>query len=413
MIFAKLEYNNLTSSVKDRAALNMIIKGEETGELTKDKIILESTSGNTGISLAAIGMLKGYKVKLVLPETISLERRNILKEFGAELMFTSASEGSDGAYKYAKRLYKKHQDIYFTPNQYSNPANPEAHYKGTADEIWKQTGGKVTHFVAATGTSGTLMGCSRRLKELNHNIQSYAAEPKEEIHGVEGLKNMRVEMVPDIYDETLVDHKLYITTEDAYNMALRLAKEERLFVGPSSGLNICAALKVAESIEKGVVLTVLPDTGYRYISTGIFNRELFDIFIAHKEMDKIKEHARDGYPFEVCGLMAGSIRDSKKIVTKVFPCENINKDRAIDRFEIHPREYLKITKQLSRGESIIGIYHSHPNHPSRPSITDLSFASPVYSYLIVATIKDRISSIRCWTLNEEEDGFKEEFIMPY
>ncbi len=409
-VLAKLEMNNLTGSVKDRPALNMIEEAEKSGRLAPGKTVLESTSGNTGIALAAIGRAKGYRVKLVVPETVSRERKELLADFGAEIVLSSGMEGADGAYRLANRLFEQEADTCFKTDQYGNPDNPAAHCRTTGEEIWQQTQGRVTHFVAATGTSGTLMGTTRSLKSHNPQIKIFGAQPAEEMHGVEGLKNYAAEMVPAIYDAGLLDGTIRITTQDAYDMMVRLAKEERIFTGPSAGLNVCAALKLAADLDEGVIVTVLPDLGYRYVSTGLFPEELFDVHLASRQMAEITQHAGTGYPHEVCGLLAGRIEQNRKIVSRVFPCKNVNRVRARDRFEIDPRQYLTITDDLADDESIVGIYHSHPDHPSRPSPTDHSRAFPVYSYLIVATIGATVSSTRSWVLNEEMGVFEEEFI---
>ncbi|MDX1762721.1 MAG: pyridoxal-phosphate dependent enzyme [bacterium] len=409
-VLAKLEMNNLTGSVKDRPALNMIEEAEKSGELGPGKTILESTSGNTGIALAAIGQAKGYPVKLVVPETISSERKELLAGFGAEIILSDGLEGPDGAYRMANALFKNDGGTYLKADQYGNPANPAAHCLTTAEEIWEQTEGRVTHFVAATGTSGTLMGTGRGLKAHQPQIRVFGAQPAEEMHGVEGLKNYDVEIVPAIYDPHLLNGVIRVTTEDAYDMMVRLAREERIFAGPSGGLNVCAALKLAGEMDDGLIVTVLPDSGYRYVSTGLYPEDLFHVHLSSRQMTEVKEHAGQGYPHEVCGLLVGTIEANRKVVTRVFPCENINKDRARDRFEIDPREYLGLTNELNDDEAIIGIYHSHPDHPSRPSPTDLSRAFPIYSYFIAATIGATVSSVRSWILNEEESAFQEEFI---
>jgi cysteine synthase B len=410
-VFAKLEMDNLTGSVKDRPALNMIEEAEKSGRLALGKTVLESTSGNTGIAFAAIGRAKGYRVKLVVPETVSQERKDLLADFGAEVVLSSGMEGADGAYALANTLFEQDAETYFKADQYANPDNPAAHYRTTGEEIWQQTQGRVTHFVAATGTSGTLMGTARRLKAHNPQIKIFGAQPAEEMHGVEGLKNYAAEMVPAIYDPQLVDGTIRITTQDAYDMALRLAREERIFAGPSAGLNVSAALTLAAELDEGLIVTVLPDSGYRYVrSARLFPDELFDVHLPSRQMTEITEHAGNGYPHEVCGLLAGRIVQNRKMVTRVFPCKNINQERARDRFEIDPRQYLTITDDLTDDETIVGIYHSHPDHPSRPSPMDLSRAFPVYSYLIVATIGTTVSSTRSWTLNEDKGIFQEEFI---
>lgn len=409
-IFAKAEWYNLSASVKDRAALSMIEEGEKSGGLTKEKTLIESTSGNTGIALAAIAKIKGYRIKLVMADSASEERKRLLEELGAELVLTDAMESSDGAYRESYQIFNREPGRYYKLDQYSNPANPKAHYSGTALEIWEQTKGRVTHFVAGTGTSGTVMGAGKRLKEFNPEIKVIAVEPEEEMHGVEGLKNMRVEMVPSIYEEAFPDEKIYISTEEAYDTALGLAREEHVLVGQSSGLNMAAALRVAEGIEKGLVVTLFPDTGYRYLSKKLFPDEVFDVEIKKGDLEKIHRQVKESYPYEACGLLAGVVHGAKKRVNRVFLTENKNETRANDRYEIDPLEYLQIEKDLPEGESIIGIFHSHPDHLPRPSKTDLSRAHPVYTYVILSTVGEAVMSTTAWTLDQDGKSFKEEFL---
>ncbi len=269
-IYAKAEWFNPGGSVKDRPALRMLQIGEERGELTKDKIIMDSTSGNTGIAYALIGAVKGYRVRLVMPSNVSEERKRIVKAYGAEIIFTSPLEGSDGAIKEARRLYKEDPRKYFMPDQYNNPANPEAHYETTGKEIIEQTKGSITHFVAGIGTGGTIMGTGRRLKEFNSKIKVIAVEPATPLHGLEGLKHMETSIVPGIYKEEFLDGKIKVQTEDAYEMTLRLAKEEGLFVGYSSGAAMQGALEVARQFKEGVIVTVFPDSGDKYLSTSLW-----------------------------------------------------------------------------------------------------------------------------------------------
>lgn len=269
-VYGKAEYLNPAGSVKDRAAYNMMRRGIESGELTKDKILLDSTSGNTGIAYAMIGAALGYRVKLVMPGNVSPERRAIVKMYGAETVLSNALEGSDGAILKAREIYAENPDLYFKPDQYNNDANPEAHYKGTGPEIWQQTQGRVTHFLATLGTSGTLMGTGRYLKETNPDIQIIAVEPDNPMHGIEGLKHMASSIKPGIYNEIAHDRKIPATTEDAYDMQERLAREEAIFVGFSAGAAVWAALKVAEELDKleqkAVVVTILCDRGDRYLT---------------------------------------------------------------------------------------------------------------------------------------------------
>src|SRR6266699_2121535 len=234
------------SSILDRAAARMILDGEATGKLDASRIILDATSGNTGIAYAMIGAARGYSVKLCLPKNANRERRQILKAYGAELVLTSPLEGSDGAIREARRIYAEDPERYFYPDQYSNPANWQAHYHGTATEIWEQTGGRITHFIAGLGTSGTFMGTTRRLKELNPAIQCICMQPDSPLHGLEGMKHMATALVPGIYDPSVADEQMEIGTEDAHRMCLKLAREEGLLVGVSSGANMVAALRTAE-----------------------------------------------------------------------------------------------------------------------------------------------------------------------
>jgi cysteine synthase B len=269
-VYGKAEYLNPAGSVKDRPALNMIRSGIESGELTKDKIILDSTSGNTGIAYAMIGAALGYKVKLVMPGNVSPERRAIVKMYGAETVLSSALEGSDGAILKAREIYESNPGLYFKPDQYNNDANPMAHYLGTGPEIFRQTDGRITHFLATIGTSGTLMGTGRYLKEANPDIRIIAVEPDHAMHGIEGLKHMATSIKPGIYEEEVHDEKISADTESAYDMQERLAREEGIFVGFSAGAAVHAALQVAEKLEasgqSGVVVTILCDRGDRYLT---------------------------------------------------------------------------------------------------------------------------------------------------
>jgi len=269
-IFAKAEFFNPGGSVKDRAGLNMVLDGERTGKLTPDRILLDATSGNTGIAYAMIGAYRGYKVKLCLPKNASMERKHVLQAYGAEMVFSDPAEGSDGAIRLCREIYQADPDRYFYPDQYNNPANWKAHYDGTAVEILVQTDRRITHFVACMGTSGTFMGTSRRLrKELPH-VRCISAQPSSGFHGLEGLKHMPTAIVPGIYDPGLADENIWIETEDAYAMCRRLAREEALLVGISSGANLVAAVRVAQELvaagEPGVIVTVIADGAYKYLS---------------------------------------------------------------------------------------------------------------------------------------------------
>ena len=265
-IYAKAEYFNAGGSVKDRPALNMILDGERSGKLTKEKIVLDATSGNTGIAYAWICAARGYKVRLCLPSNASEERKRILAAYGAELVFTSPLEGSDGAIREARRLFAENSDLYFYPDQYNNPANWQAHYETTAPEIYRQTDGRITHFVAGLGTSGTFVGTARRLRELNPRIELISMQPDSPFHGLEGMKHMASAIVPGIYDPSIADENMEVSTENAHRMVKRLAREEGLFVGISSGANVHAALEIAKRLESGVIVTILCDDGSKYLT---------------------------------------------------------------------------------------------------------------------------------------------------
>jgi cysteine synthase B len=265
-VYAKAEWHNPSGSVKDRPALNIIRAGEAAGQLTPDKTLLDSTSGNMGIAYATLGAALGYRVRLVIPENASPERIGILRALGAEFTLSSPLEGSDGAIREARALAAAEPERYFYANQYNNPANWQAHYYSTGPEILAQTEGTVTHFVAGLGTSGTFMGTGRALKSYNPDIRLVAFQPDSAFHGLEGLKHMATAIVPDIFDPGLADENLEISTEAAHEMTRRLAREEGLFVGISAGSAAVAALRVAERLTAGVVVTLFPDAGYKYVS---------------------------------------------------------------------------------------------------------------------------------------------------
>src|SRR5215470_243427 len=268
-ILGKAEWYNPGGSVKDRAASRIIAEALRTGQLKPGKMLLDSTSGNTGIAYAMIGAAQGIPITLCMPENVSPERKRILQAYGANILYTDPGEGSDGAIRMARELYAKHPDLYYYADQYSNDANWQAHYHGTANEIWQQTEGRVTHFVSILGTSGTFVGTSRRLKELNPNIRCISLQPDSPFHGIEGTKHMSTAIVPKIYDATLADDDLGISTEDAYKMAIRMAREEGLLVGISAAAAVVGCLQVAASrktSEPAVIVTILCDSGDKYLS---------------------------------------------------------------------------------------------------------------------------------------------------
>jgi cysteine synthase B len=268
-IFAKLEGNNPGGSIKDRPAFYMITMAEESGELTKDKTIIEPTSGNTGISIAMIGAAKGYKVKLFMPECVSVERQLILQAFGAEVVLTPAKEAVDGAIRRAHEALKAEPGKYYMPNQFDNPNNILSHYETTGPEIYNQTKGRVDVFVCVMGTTGTLIGTGNYLKEKIPGIKIVGVEPTVG-HTIQGLKNMQESVVPGIYDPKALDEKVTIEDDDAFEMARLLAVKEGLFTGMSSGAAVAGALKVAKKMKKGIIVVILPDRGDRYLSTTLF-----------------------------------------------------------------------------------------------------------------------------------------------
>lgn len=276
-IYGKAEYFNPGGSVKDRPALSMILDGERTGKLNRDRVVLDSTSGNTGIAYAMIGAARGYRVKLVLPGNASIERKRILKAYGAELVLTDPGEGSDGAIRKVREIYAADPDRYFYPDQYSNPANWQAHYNTTGPEILRQTEGRLTHFVAAMGTSGTFMGVTRYLRREQPSVICCSAQPSSGFHGLEGLKHMPTAIVPAIYDSALADCNVWLDTEAAYAMARRLAREEGLLVGISAAANVCAALELGrEQRDLGrpaVIVTIFCDSADKYLSESFWEDE--------------------------------------------------------------------------------------------------------------------------------------------
>lgn len=268
-IYAKLEGFNPTGSIKDRIALKMIEQAENEGTLTKGKTIIEPTSGNTGIGLAMIGAVKGYKVEIVMSKAVSIERIKMIKAFGAKVTLTDAKLGTDGAIKKARELVKKYPKKYFMPDQFSNKYNKIAHYKTTGEEIWRQTNGKIDYFVSAIGTSGTIMGVGRALKENNSKIKIVCAHPIKG-HYIQGLKNMEEAIVPSIYDPSKIDETVMVKTEDAFKMTRQIAKKEGIFVGMSSGAAMYAAIETAKKIKSGNIVVIFPDRGEKYLSTDLF-----------------------------------------------------------------------------------------------------------------------------------------------
>jgi len=269
-LLAKIEGTNPTGSIKDRIALKMIEQAEALGTLEKGKTIIEPTSGNTGIGLAMIGAVKGYSVEIVISEKVSIERRKMIEAFGAKVTLTAADGGTDAAIKKAKELVQRYPDKYFMPYQFSNEYNKLAHYKTTAEEIWKDTNGTITHFVSGIGTSGTLMGVAKGLKENNPNIKIVEAHPVKN-HYIQGLKNMEEAIIPELYDPSIIDESIMVESCDAIQMARRIILEEGIFVGMSSGAAMIAALEIIKNLDSGTVVCIFPDRGEKYLSTNMFS----------------------------------------------------------------------------------------------------------------------------------------------
>src|SRR5712691_8099716 len=272
-VYAKAEWFNPGGSVKDRPTLAMIDDGEKRGALTHRKTIIDSTSGNTGIAYALVGAAKGYRVRLVMPGNVSSERKALVTAFGAEIVYSDAGEGSDGAIVMVREIVERDPERYFYPDQYSNPANPRAHYEGTGVEILAQTAGRITHFIAGLGTTGTFVGTSRRLKEHDAPSRTIAVQPEDSCHGLEGLKHIPTAIVPKIWDPSTADEIWNCPTEPAYDLARAVARTEGLLVGHSSGAALWAVRRLAETVREGVVVTVFPDSGDRYLSTGLYGRK--------------------------------------------------------------------------------------------------------------------------------------------
>ncbi len=268
-LLGKAEWRNPGGSVKDRAAASIVLEARRSGKLAPGKILLDSTSGNTGIAYAMLGAALGFPVTLCVPENVSLERKRILQAYGANIIYTDPAEGSDGALKIARQLAERHPDLYYYADQYSNDANWRAHYQTTANEIWQQTEGRITHFVAMLGTTGTFVGTTRRLRELNPRIRCISLQPDSPFHGIEGAKHLPSAIVPRIYDPSLADQNIEIVTEDAHAMARRLAREQGLLVGVSAAAAVVGSLQVIEDLkidQRATIVTILCDSGEKYLS---------------------------------------------------------------------------------------------------------------------------------------------------
>jgi cysteine synthase B len=406
-IYAKAEWLNPGGSVKDRAAARMIAEGERSGALRPGKTLLDATSGNTGIAYAMICAALGYRVKLCVPANVTVERKRTLVAYGAELVLTDPMEGSDGAIREARRLYEADPDRYFYPDQYNNDANWRAHYDTTGAEILAQTGGRVTHFVAGLGTSGTFTGVARRLKAELPGVRVISVQPDTALHGVEGLKHMESAIVPGIYDPGLADEDVRVSTEDAHEMVRRLASEQGWLVGVSSGAALAACLSVARRIGRGVIVTIFPDGGTRYLSEPFWDElppPAATVDIAAGAEQAIRNHARDAYPHECCGALVGT----GHAIAEVMPLPNTTEEGPRRRFLVRPSEYREAEAYAGRrGAELLGFYHSHPDHPARPSQYDLDHAWPSFAYVIVAVAGGEPQEMTAWRLKENRSAFVE------
>jgi len=290
-LYAKAEWKNPGGSVKDRPALRMIEDGEKSGALTRDKILLDATSGNTGIAYAMIGAARGYRVRLCVPSNVTPERKRILQAFGADIVFTDPMQGSDGAILRARELYAADPDLYFYADQYNNPGNWRAHYDTTAPEILEQTGGRVTHFVAGLGTSGTFVGAGRRFREFNSAIRLISVQPDSPLHGLEGLKHMQTAIVPGIYDQSIADEDVGVSTEEAFELTRQLARTG-LFVGISSGASLAAAVNVARRSTNAVIVVIFPDGGEKYLSERFWDEPGRESEASQQTPESPKGHER-------------------------------------------------------------------------------------------------------------------------
>ena len=415
-LYAKLESRNAGGSVKDRAALAIILEAERTGALGSGRVLLDATSGNTGIAYAMIGASRGHAVKLCVPANVTIERKRILQAYGADLVLTDPMEGSDGAIRLARRLAAEDPERYFYADQYSNAANWRAHYTTTAQEVFEQTDGALTHFVAGLGTSGTFVGAGRRLRELKPSIVLVSMEPDSPLHDLEGLKHMATAIVPPIYDPSVADRHLKISTEIGHDLTRRLAREEGLLVGPSSGAALAASLEVASDLKSGAIVTIFPDGGDRYLSHRVWDapeseRRMNErgLHLTPATEQAIRQHAESSYPHECCGAMLGSA-DGR--VLEAMPLENVTTEERRRRFLVSPEAYRAAEQRAdATGAALVGIYHSHPDHPAEPSATDLAAAWPNLSYLIVSVQSGRVVAMRSWRLRADRSRFDEETVL--
>jgi cysteine synthase B len=415
-IYAKLESRNPGGSVKDRAALAIILDAERTGALGGGRTLLDATSGNTGIAYAMIGAARGHRVTLCVPANVTPERKRTLLAYGAELVLTDPMAGTDGAILEARRLAAADPSRYVYTDQYANAANWRAHYETTGVELIEQTDGRLTHFVAGLGTSGTFVGTSRRLREWRRSVVLVDVQPDSPLNGLEGLKHMATAIVPPIYDATLADRHATVDTETAYTLTRRLAREEGLFVGPSSGAALAAAIEVARGVARGVVVTIFPDGGDRYLSERFWeepdepqpSHSSLTLTVTPHVERLMRDDAEGAYPDEGCGALFGPRQGE---VTSILPLHNVTDLEKRRRFLIGPKEYRAAEARADElGLALLGFYHSHPDHPAEPSAFDLEHAWPNLSYIIVSVREGRSAERRSWRLRDDRSGYDEETV---
>ncbi|MCC7010177.1 MAG: pyridoxal-phosphate dependent enzyme [Acidobacteria bacterium] len=421
-LYAKLEMRNPGGSVKDRAARAMVLAGERSGALGPGKVLLDATSGNTGIAYAMLGAARGHHVRLCVPSNVTPERKRLLQIYGADLILTDPMEGTDGAIRQARAIHDRDPHRYFYPDQYSNPENWRAHFNTTGVEILEQTEGRITHFVAGLGTSGTFMGTGRRLKQDKPDVTLVSVQPDSPLHGLEGLKHMASAIVPPIYDPTLADISARAATDEAHRLARRLSKEEGLFVGPSSGAALAASLEIASGLQQAVIVMIFPDGGDRYLSEPLWDVTDTEetapadptapahLRIADVELVAMRRHAARVYPNECCGALLGPKAGA---VTRAFPLDNtFTPEQQRRRFLVGPEEYRRAeTRANDTGLSLLGFYHSHPDHPAEPSQFDLDHAWPNLSYVILSVRQGQAKEARSWRLRADRSAFDEEFVI--
>lgn len=406
-IYTKLESRNPGGSVKDRAALAIILEGERTGALTPDRVLLDATSGNTGIAYAMIAAARGYRVKLCVPANVTPERLRLLRVYGADVVLTDPMDGSDGAIREARRLFADDPQRYFYADQYNNAANWRAHFATTANEIIADSDGRVTHFVAGLGTSGTFVGTGRRLKEWRPSVRLISVQPDSPLHGLEGLKHMASAIVPGIYDPALADENVTVPTEEAFAFTRLLAKSAGIFAGPSSGAALAASVSLAQRITHGVIVTIFPDGGDRYLSDQFWTQPEPRALVSNARVDEaIRRHGESTYPDECCGALIGT---GDGVVSEALALGNETDLERRRRFLITPSDYRQAEAHAdAAGLTLLGFYHSHPDHPAEPSQFDLDHAWPNMSYAIVSVRGGHAAHLRSWRLRPDRARFIEE-----